>query len=373
MQKVLLFSFFNSNNVGDKAIAAQFEDLLAKRFEVVKCSSEGNFDIAGRYVSEKIGMTQKIRHKLCTLTGRRYMTPRYVGFIEKYRRAIRDVDAVVIGGGNIMMDYSPSSASYLKYMDYVSIAEEAGKPCFALSVGIGPFALEQQAKKAVEALNKCRRVSFRDEGSLGIFKSHGGDAEKASVTCDPVFLTKKRESREPKNKIAVNVIDPKWDKNADAEKIADGYLELVRSLSGAFSDKETVLFSTEKNDSGLLKRICEAAKDDPRVSARTPNSVDELLDLYSETCVLVGARMHSMIIAYTQSIPTVGLSWSKKTSDFLKATDPCGVHFDINDFGERTDQITDRVRVLMVGPTDNSEFLRRAQNALTEDINRLDF
>ena len=371
MQTVLLFSFFNSNNIGDKAIAATFDRMLSDRFNVVKCSNEGNFDIAGRYVEESHGFGQRVRHKLDQLLGRRYMTPRYRAFLEKYGREIAGVDAVVIGGGNIMMDYTDSSRSYLKYRDYVSTARKAGKPCYALSVGIGPFRTDSQASDAVAVLDSCEYVSFRDAGSYDLFIRYGGDESRASIGYDPVFLTEKAVRSPENDTIALNVIDPKWDGTSDRDLLATSYASLASALAREYGEKKIVLFSTEKNDSGMMDRVMEKAGAQPGVSALAPSTLDELLDLYSRCSLMIGARMHSMIIAFSQDVPFIGLSWSGKTADLLARTDPAGARFDVSDFGGRIGEIVALAGEKMRSPTDNSGFIASAREAVLRDIARI--
>ena len=314
MKKILLISFFNSNNIGDRAISKTFFDLLSERFDVTKCSVEGNFDIFDRYVGEKIGAPQRVKHKLCELFGRRYTTPRYRRFLTACRERIGEFDAVVIGGGNIMMDYTERSSSYEKYSDYVSIAKESGVPTFVFSAGIGPFRTGGQAKGAVGVLNGCEYVSFRDESSLALFVENGGNAAIAALSRDPVFLLEKRPGKEKKDVIAVNVIDPRWDGGVGREALAEAYAKLTAALAEAFPEKRIVLFSTEKNDAALAENIAERSSGAANYAGI--GSLDGLLEFYSGCSLLVGARMHSMIIAFTQRVPVIALSWSRKIDEF---------------------------------------------------------
>ena len=373
MHKVLLFSFFNSNNIGDKAIGSVLYDLLSERFEVSRCSNEGSFDIIGSYPDQRQGLVQRIVHKLDSLTGKRYMTPRYRAFLEEYKNAVKNVDAVVIGGGNIMMDYTDASASYLKYGDYVGAARREGKPCCALGVGIGPFKTEDQAKNAVAVLNGCSRVSFRDANSYDLFVRNGGDAGKASVSCDPVFLLKKRDSAVEKNVIAVNVLDPRWDGGIDRAKTADAYAELCRALAKGFPDKNIALFCTEKNDAAIMREVRGKLGDLPGVSTAEPQTLEELTGLYAGCGLMIGTRMHSMIIAYTQEVPVIGISWCKKTDDFLKMTDPSGVPFEITDFGERIDEMVARAKHPPQDKEIRRELIGRAETLIAGDIDKIIF
>jgi polysaccharide pyruvyl transferase WcaK-like protein len=48
-----------------------------------------------------------------------------------------------------------------------------------------------------------------------------------------------------------------------------------------------------------------------------PESVNDLIDIICTCDSLVGTRMHSMIIALSQHIPVVGLTWDKKINSLF--------------------------------------------------------
>ncbi|NTK05486.1 polysaccharide pyruvyl transferase family protein, partial [Enterococcus faecium] len=68
-------------------------------------------------------------------------------------------------------------------------------------------------------------------------------------------------------------------------------------------------------------------------------SKKQLIDLYEDLDIIIGTRMHSMIVAISQDIPVIGISWQPKVSEIFKIIDNENSVFDIKTFGEKTDEI----------------------------------
>lgn len=373
MKTIALFSFFNSNNLGDQAISSAFFELLSERLKVVRCSCEGSFEITGCYTPERRSWKEKALHLAKKLLRRRYDTPRYRRFLAALDERIDELDAAVFGGGNLMMDYSPRSASWRKYMDYANRFEARGTPCFALSVGIGPFADPEQGRGAAAVLNKCAWVSFRDERSRDLFLRYGGDPQKAGLSFDPVFLLPQRETREARDAIAVNVIDLRWAEPGYARDLESAYENLICELTEAFPDRTVCLFRTEKNDTELLDSLYRRCRDrGKRIERAEPEDPEALTALYSGAALVIGARMHAMIIAFTQRVPVIGLSWSPKTEEFFRIVGHGNRSFELKDLGSQTAAVIRAAsEALSEGWSDPNQVLAAAKQRIGAEIDRV--
>ena len=349
MQKVMLFSFFNSNNIGDRVIAEIFFSELNSKYSVIPCSIEGSFEIKNQYVPEKLNVCQRIFNKVLQALSIRYLTPRYKRFLNKYRSEVKSCSHVVFGGGNLLMDYSDKSHSYLKLSDYIRVALENNAECYALSIGIGPFYNSKQACLAAETLNKCKKITFRDEKSYRLFVENGGIADKASVSYDPAFLFARinnisTNNLDKENIIAVNVINPVWDGTQKSASVAEGYIRLIGEISKKSPSSKIVLFCTEKNDIPAREYIIKHFPEG-NISANNIDSTDDLKALYVKSRIIIGARMHSLIIAYSCHIPVLGLSWASKVDEFFKKINKPEYCFDIYNVEKNIDEICDKINV----------------------------
>ena len=85
------------------------------------------------------------------------------------------------------------------------------------------------------------------------------------------------------------------------------------------------------------------------------------------TDFVIGARMHSLIIAYSCRICVIGLSWTDKVLGFFKKIDKTDCCFDIHKMDECSDKICDIVN----GQNKDwnfEEVLLRAKESLDSDF-----
>ncbi len=336
MKSIILFGFFNSNNIGDRVISEIICRNLSSQFKVTCCSNEGDFVLYNKYVNEKLNLYEKIKHRICLCCGRLYKSPKYKAFIKTYKEALKHSSAIIFGGGNLLMDYSEKTLSFAKYNEYMTLANECGKKCYAISIGIGPFATAKQRKMAIRTLNKCRYVSFRDKSSYDLFINNGGEKKIAHISMDPVFtLPYVKKKVKTCDTIAVNIVNPYWYGSVYTGKVLNDYVRLIKQLSKKYPSMRIALFSTELNDMAGVKYVYSETCSRTNVFMERTEELDELKSLYDRSRVVIGTRMHSLIIAYSCKVPVVGLSWSEKVSSFFEIIDQPTRCIKLNDLGEK--------------------------------------
>ena len=69
------------------------------------------------------------------------------------------------------------------------------------------------------------------------------------------------------------------------------------------------------------------------------NGLKNLIDLYNEIDVLIGTRMHSMIIAYTMHVSLIGLSWQPKVDAFFSIVDEKAFLFNFEEMHKNINEI----------------------------------
>ena len=352
MYKCILVSYFNSNNIGDTLIAnTLYKDVVSCGYEVYKCSYEGSF-IIQEHIGGKTGgnsallLVKSLIHNLLSF---KYVNKMYNIIIKKlfwieFTRRIKKCDVFIIGGGNMIMDLSPETNAASHFRQYIDIAKKNQKMVIVLAIGIGPFQTPHQEESTIEILNKCDYVTYRDEESFCI-GSRRISSTKHFISADPVFVIPKVETAQQKDKriIGIGVINTLlFDKSIDRYNyIMQGYVELIKALVS--ENYNIVVFSTEKADYNMVEdvvRIC----DDNRVSRVDIQSQIELFELYSnKLSFLISARMHSLIIAFTQYIPIVGLSWQRKVNSMFRIINMKESCFSIDCIKENIENILDIV------------------------------
>lgn len=334
--KCLLISFFNSDNLGDVIISNTLYKFIKNICHTDKISYASDpfeyTDINNMHIVRQT--TKKILIKsiifrvivIChlekVLDWYRKNHKREIDL--KIEKKIIESDIVAIGGGNMIFDVNKFSRSAKVFKNIIDMAKKHNKKVFVVSIGIGPFVTNLQEKQAVDVLKRCDFITFRDKKSLEIYRKYYCNDKKAFLTIDPVFMLDKYVSTmnyKKKRIIGVNLFNNQTAKEniKKYNEVLNGYVNLICTLLHT-TDLKIVLFSTDLND---YTTIDDVYKKIPatNVEVRRVSGFDDLMQLYNEIDLLIGCRMHSMIIAYTQYIPVIGLSWQPKVDAFFDIID----------------------------------------------------
>lgn len=359
--KCILVSRFGANNIGDLAISETTRLRLEEKFKVDIYNFYGSQhlikDVDNIYKNREL-MVKKEKFKrklkdykldkLLSLTSKvKTMLKDKPSVAErKFREIVKDYDICVIAGGNMLMGLGPKSNSIETFKNYVSEAGIAKIPVYVLDIGIGPFYSANQASEAVAALNKCEAITFRDEQSYNLFKKHDGDLTKASISVDPVFLMKNQRERKNSRKvnIGVNIFDASLIgfSKKDYKKTIKSYSNLINKLIDN-NGYNVHVFTTTLVDEITQDLVIKNINDKDKLFVSSVNGISELLDLYKNLDLLVGTRMHSLIIAYSQLLPIIGLSWQPKVDAMFEIVQEEDYVFDFYNFNKEIDAILAKI------------------------------
>lgn len=326
--RTAVISFFTSQNLGDLLLAERLAELAARHFEVVPISYGSRHPVPRAQqltpvLARNQNRQQRLLHAHPWLTAqilRRHDWSSYaIGHLDT-------VDAIVIGGGNMLFDTNRWTRSAHHFNRIVAAARDADIPVFAAALGIGPFTTLRQQLSAIDGIAGCQLRSFRDQQSIGLFHELAPD-HAAELSIDPVFglpPAPTTNTQADGGVIAVNLLDSTLVgfSRAQYERHLDWLAQIVAELK--LSTGRTIeLFSTEMNDYPALVELA------PRCGAgiHQVTGLADLQALYARSAVVLACRMHSLIIAATQQVPVVGMSWQPKVTAFFDLIDdPAAVH-----------------------------------------------
>lgn len=380
--KSTLVSFFNSTNIGDLLIGEMLENIVSEYSEVKKISYSGAQKVQSDKSLNKKPLSLKVKIFIfdsLRKVGFGYLVNFYFENIKKinldvYEKEIIDSDLLVIGGGNMIFDLDKHSSSAKRFERFVEIAKKHNKKVFAISLGIGPFYTEKQERNAVKALSNCEYITFRDESSYEIFRKHNKEIHKNTyVSIDPVFMLPNSMGNNSNEKvIALNIINNKLMKESEENylKVINQYINLADSIVKKFNMK-VALFSTEIVDYSAVQDVYRGVIEKEKIIIVNISTQKELLEFYNQTLVLIGTRMHSMIIAFTQGIPVIGLSWQQKVDSMFKIIESEDSVFNYNEIDSKLEEIIDCCKKKIDGQkyeiNRNKDTLRRVKTKM--DIN----
>ncbi|MDD2401225.1 MAG: polysaccharide pyruvyl transferase CsaB [Clostridia bacterium] len=241
-------------------------------------------------------------------------------------KSIWRCDLLISGGGSIIQDVS-SVNSPLYYLGVIFIAKLLEKQVMIYSQGIGPVKKGRNRRITAWLFNKADRITVRDQESKEDLTSMGVKRE-IIVTADAVLglpaedideelgrkiLDRYGISKEDGKKLLGVCIRP-WDKNS--------YLKnLVEVLDKMAESGWKIIFVPMQfpNDVAISRETAKLmiAHEDV-VVLRESYSTEEFMAIIKNLDLLVGMRLHPLIISAIVGIPMVGLSYDPKIDRFLR-------------------------------------------------------
>ena len=309
MNRIALVSFFISNNLGDLLISSALSDYFELTMDVDYYTLDGNRVLTE---TECINEINPFKRKLARFVNEIFKS-KNESFPSTELNMYSDCyQAIVIGGGNMLMDLDGSDGYIDNFEKWVNYAVQKHIPIYAVSLGVGPFNTNTQVVRTKRLLERCSIVTFRDSQSMELLNYTNGNGY---LSCDPVFslaspICPKFDSPAICRKILINIINPELIGMSvnDSKIVEEKYISIATELHKR-TGLDITLFCTEANDNPFARKVYKRIEFCSYVHI---SSCAELFDLYKTDAILIGTRMHSMIIGYTQNIPCVGLSWQNK-------------------------------------------------------------
>ena len=321
-----LFAFIGSDNVGDEAIFQTiYRDLQSLRPEAISILS---MNPARTRAIAKSANVQVVPARL----GRESLT------------ALYGCDVFVCGGGGIFQDqtsvYNPS-----RYLSRIQIALTLRKRVFVYGVGVGPLKHPLNRRLMGEVLKRAECLTVRDEGSRQALIELGVPASRVHTTGDPVInfsdLAHPPVATQPGKNILVCLRH--WFDTIDWLPVSVVNALHVRSRENVFqydnfvSNMADILDHVARDPDVILTFVpfwgvrdtrvhraviakmqrsaqCKVVEDSP--------SPERAAELIRSADLLIGMRLHSLILAVASARPFFAIDYSKKVGDFLEEVLP---------------------------------------------------
>ncbi|TXL66776.1 hypothetical protein FHP05_05185 [Cerasibacillus terrae] len=340
--KISFVSRYGSKNIGDELIVRELENILLDftedidrySFNLVNYKSlESSFDnniknnIVGNNNTKQSFYKKYLRKSTLIAIVRDFVNKRRAKKnvnLAIYKQKLKQSQVLIVGGGNAIFDTEKHSSSYYYFDLIIKEAIKLKIPIYVLNVGIGPFQTSRQHKNTIKVLEKANYITVRDKYSYDLLKVINKDKRKLYKTVDPVlFLSDKKSNRVdmPKH-LGITVMDLRL---ADFSEVQyRGYIDSLKSLISYFienSDYKISVFCTELKDINALmdlEKQLEGYKKKKNLYFKEKTSLDDVLNVYYDIDLLIGTRMHSTIIAFSQGIPFIGINWQQKVKGFFE-------------------------------------------------------
>lgn len=238
-------------------------------------------------------------------------------------KAVSRCDVLLSGGGSLLQDVT-SRNSILYYLGIIQLAQWMHKKVVIYAQGIGPVRDGRNRKLVAKTLNKVQLITVRDMESRAELQDMGVCRE-ILVCVDPVLglsadsvdaekgvelLARAGAAREGRK---LMVAARSW---RYAERF---YAEIAKSCDQLVQDGWQVIFLPFQYPEDVQAGQAIAALMRERADALEENyTPQETMAILKNADLVLGMRLHSLIMGAVLRKPLVGLSYDPKVSSFMQ-------------------------------------------------------
>ena len=297
MKRLLFSGYYGYGNAGDEAVLAG----LIAGFQAARPA--GELDLTA--LSGNPAETR-------TLHG--------INAVDRYRPAsllpaIARCDLFLSGGGSLLQDVT-SAHGIFYYLGVVKMAQMLGKKTVFIAQGIGPLTLPRSRKLVRAVANNLNAITVRDEASARLLREIGVSHPPMEVTADPALLL---SPVRPLQKSGFGVALRPWPSHGQIGA------EVAAACGPLAGQKPRLLPMQPGHDTPVAEQFAGewtrlyGASPAPEVFA-ADGGLARLLSTIAECDMIVGMRLHALILAAAAGIPSVALSYDPKVTAFMQAS-----------------------------------------------------
>lgn len=244
-------------------------------------------------------------------------------------RALKGCDILISGGGSLLQDRT-STRSLLYYLAVIRLAKFMRKPVFLFANGIGPITRPANRKRVRRSLKYCDMITLRDEESLGTLYDLGLETQGIHVTGDPAFSLKgKGQGKFYLQNCGVPVEGNLVGVSARSVSGQEGFSQELASFCDRLvreQQKTVVFFVMQASEDEEFSRQIQGLMEERSYLVKTPGEPEKMLAILHEMDILVSMRLHTIIFAAVEGVPTLGCIYDPKVSALLRMLDmpSCG-------------------------------------------------
>lgn len=243
-------------------------------------------------------------------------------------RALKEADMLISGGGSLLQDVT-GLKSLVYYLGVVWLALKLKKAVVFYGQGVGPVSSGIGRRLMKSIAGRVDLITVRDEQSANDLLEMGITSPPVYITADPVFVLKKEDfGPEQENKFlqnlrqddqhkndqpAVGISLREWPLFGEKDQLAVAKLADKLSNLGWRVIFLPFHYPTDLTACSRVKQLMKTPAQiiDKVLTAREAGSIICSLDL------LIGMRLHSLILAAVTEVPFVGISYDPKIKRFL--------------------------------------------------------
>lgn len=325
--------FYSVSRMAKDALEAYQAVLTKKRYDFLLCGYYGYNNIGDEYALKAIIRnlnTLRPDVRLCVLTNHPDTVSKSLGVrcadrfkLREVLSSIRKSRVMIFGGGNLLQD-GTSSKSLWYYLMLLHWAKRKGLPTMIYANGIGPIKKKFDLKITRKVLLGIDVITLREGDSYELVRSMGIPEERVSVTADEAFSIaldpsncdlEERYGLKEGSYVVVSIRESAYCEEHFCGKLAAALDEIARKHNST-----TVFMQMQYPYDYEISRVVAGMMKMPTkiLSDLTFNDFSCLL---SSSMMVVGMRLHSLILGVLAGAAVYGLVYDAKVESFLHAAD----------------------------------------------------
>jgi len=341
MRTIVISGWYGCGNLGDEAILLASLDELTDRFPDARY-------IVISEIPEQVERDYS-GYPLRAVPQRSYTRPLELaraladGTLWRVFRAVLGADLFLLGGGGLLRD-NTSRRNVIRILDECMLANILRVPVAFLAIGVGPIRTSWGGALIGRVSRKATTITVRDAESAAILASIGLRRDAVHVTADPALLLRPSSPSRPDLRKLLERIERGegtigvclcegmfWDTTAEERErrlreIASLCDQIVERLNltpvflpfraGTAGDDDLAVSDQ------VLERMGTRAR---AVRVTDPPHPKEARALFERFRYVIGARLHSIILACASGTPMVAINYEPKVAHFMDGISPSGL------------------------------------------------
>lgn len=312
MKTVVVSGYYGFNNSGDEAILAAFCQLLTPYGIRLKVLCTSPYHQIPGCEFEAIG---------------RLDLPAII-------QALRSADLFISGGGGLFQDVT-GLGSVPYYGGLLWLAQRLGVPTMVLGQGLGPLRLAPNRWLVKQIFKGVNALSVRDPDSFEMLRQMQLPAQRIHQCADPVLTLQPAHPSHIQqlllhegldlNRPMIGVSIRPW--STWFEKQLKAFTAVLAQFAARTGSQLVLIPFQPEHDSWMCHEAAYSIQTRP--SSYVPPlyvlqgqySPLEMQGIIGQMDLIVGMRLHALIMAASQCVPAVGLVYDPKVRHFAESVD----------------------------------------------------
>ncbi|GEM_PF-5464566 len=279
-------------------------------------------------------------------------------------REIKNLDLLIIGGGGLLVDLYRRWPIYP--LIFTAMAKAARTPVMFYAVGAGPIKHLRGRIYFSLAVNLSQAITVRDSRSFHVARKMLLNKSKLHLAADPAFCLyqphKTKGEGTPQIGISAVAIFRPGDWPTPNQRLYEAYTarmaELVKALTATLPVQITFFSTNCPQDLLTAADILKKANlPEERASLFADCSLSGLRDFLPKMDLVIGTRLHSLILSAASGVPIIALSYQEKVETCCRDMGVADLVFPLSRliqgeekvFAAMVEEITEKVGAILQG------------------------